>query len=167
MLSNSKEIAEKIRRSVKAKDKALRQARDVTLKMIVLDAKKNVAENGSVATGELINSIDTVGDEAGVRANYAAYVEFGTKTKIKLPNDSQVIKIAKSFEGGGLSFGKMADNITDWARNKGIRDPQTIYKIIREIAKNGNEAHPFFFPAVFKQKHLYLQRIRKALERRI
>lgn len=108
-------------------------------------------------------------------ANYSAYIEFGTKGKIKIPSD--LTAYAAQFKGsGGKEGGKgFYDEILEWVKKKGIagtystgllryekgskkkgkrlggkndqqmEDEQAAFAIYLSIMRHGIEAQPFFF----------------------
>lgn len=122
--------------------------------------------------------------EAGVTvaANYAAYVEFGTRKYAAahvatLPQDWQ--QFAAQFKGkGGGTFAEMVERIAEWVRLKGISAPltksgkaskskstiaaqkQVAYLIARKILIHGTPAKPFLFPAVEKNRIILEQNLK-------
>ncbi|MBA3674459.1 MAG: HK97 gp10 family phage protein [Chitinophagaceae bacterium] len=110
--------------------------------------------------------------EAGVTvsANYAAYVEFGSRGYAAqyvatLPAEWQ--EFAAKFKGkGGGTFAELLERITEWVRHKNIgiqltksgkssksasslaAQKQAAYLIARKILRNGVKAQPFLMPAV-------------------
>ncbi len=161
---NIPEVKRKIKKSLKAKDKAINEAIDDFYTRVVFDAKKNVAYNRSIATGELISSISKGKDEAGVAAPYATFVEFGTKGKVRIPADPQLTKIARQAPEG--KFEDFLTKIRDWARGKNIRSENVVFLIAQEILKKGSSPHPFWFPAVFKNKHVLERDLYNALKKK-
>lgn len=85
-------------------------------------------------------------------AEYSAYVEWGTRTKVRVPADLQAY--ASQFKGGeGEGTGTAKSFIFAWCKRKGIA-PQYWYPIYRSIMINGINPHPFFFiqkPIIEKQ----------------
>lgn len=89
---------------------------------------------------------------------YSAWVEWGTKTRVRVP--PELSAYAAQFKGGGS--GKDAKKmIYEWCRRKGI--PENLwYVIYRSIMIKGVYPHPYFFvqaPFVEKQLFADLKRI--------
>lgn len=135
-----------------------------------------------VDEGHLRNSISFVKQKLKVNivvaANYAAYVEFGTRKfaasyVASLPQDWQ--KFAAKFKGaaGGGNFEDFVMRIMDWVKRKGIsgtysvktkkrtkasgtgqdfEDAEVAYGIALSIIRKGTRPHPFLFPAIEKNK---------------
>lgn len=130
----------------------------------------------AVDEGFLRNSItfdkQPLSVEIIVAADYAAYVEFGTRGFAAayvagLPANWQAF--AASFRGGGGgSFAEMLRRITEWVHRKGItgtysvktrkrtgnkeaiksEDKSVAYVIALSILRKGIKPHPFLFPAI-------------------
>lgn len=97
-----------------------------------------------------------------VAANYAAYIEFGTRAfgaayVSSLPPDWQAY--AATFKGkGGGSYDDFIIRITEWVKRKGI-DQNAAYLIARKILRFGIRPHPFFYPAFRKNFEIMQQRL--------
>lgn len=115
-----------------------------------------------------------------VQNNYAAYMEFGTKSKAQVP--AELTEYAKSFQGKGPSTGiSPIDALTAWVKRKGIagtysvktrrrlgsaavkadQDKSVAFLIWRKIKKYGVSPHPFFFKNVFDERDKLGKRIEK------
>lgn len=124
---------------------------------IVNDAKTNLRNNGSIGQSNLRNSgrVQAVeGDpdaiDAGFPMPYAFYVENGTKG------------------GGKRTIKSMMPRIIQWLRKKGKfgEDGMSIaYFISRKIVKKGTQPHPFFGPAVEKNKKAVTDAISEAVKK--
>ena len=132
----------------------------------VADAKKMAP----VDEGFLRNSITfekmglTV--EIVVAANYAAYLEFGTRAfaaayVATLPAEWQAF--AAQFKGGGGSFEDFFMNIVEWVRRKGIA-PEAAYPIAKKIARFGIAAKPFLYPAIEVNKKILIDNLKAVLK---
>ena len=115
----------------------------------VADAKRLTPVN----EGLLRNSIqfDISGTTVKIMANvgYAAYVEFGTRKFAaqyvsSLPSNYQDFALQFKGKGGG-TLAEMVENITEWARKKGIENP---YPIVLKILRDGIRPQPFLVPAI-------------------
>ena len=72
--------------------------------------------------------------------DYSAFVEWGTKTKVRIPAELQ--NYASQFKGTKGSGAKKF--IYAWCERKGI-DPKFWFIIYRSIMIKGINPHPFFF----------------------
>lgn len=97
-------------------------------------------------------------------APYAAYVEFGTRSKVKIPAGLEAY--AAQFKGKGKGdYYDFLNAILDWVKRKGLHEVTDSYtgkkvggKAAQEnllvlaeaiawaILRKGIEAHPYFFP---------------------
>ena len=104
--------------------------------------------------------------EIVVAANYAAYLEFGTRGfaaayVATLPTEWQVF--AAQFKGGGGSFEDFFMNIIDWVKRKGI-EPAAAYPIAIKILRFGIAAKPFLYPAVEINKKILIDNLKAVLK---
>lgn len=90
-------------------------------------------------------------------AEYAPYVEFGTKSRAVVP--SEWSSYAKEFKGGSKRSGAY-ERIMLWASNQGF-DKERARAIFFSIMKFGNRPHPFMYPAFRKYKNQIRKDIRK------
>lgn len=130
------------------------------------DKIRNIAlRNVPVNEGFLKNSISVnrikEGYEVGVQSNYAAFVEFGTKSGFHV--DSEFANYAAQFKGQKGTGGDMYQSILDWVRLKNIKfartrterkqrqayltPEQTAFIIMNSILRKGIEAQPYLLPA--------------------
>lgn len=80
--------------------------------------------------------------EAISSAEYSAYLEWGTKSKVKVP--AAIQGYASQFRGGGLRSGDAKKMIYAWMNRVGIpKDRQWVVFI--SIIIKGINPHPFFF----------------------
>lgn len=158
---------------------------------VVKDAKAQLQHgtNGRVTsnTGKLASSIfgDVKGFSASivVTANYAAYIEFGTRKfaaayVATLPQDWKTY--AGTFKGkGGGTMDEFIQNIMEWVRQRGIGGLKTksgnisnssdslsamqsaAYAIALNILQNGIRPQPFLYPAVKKHTPKLIEDIQK------
>ncbi len=124
-----------------------------------------------------------------VNADYAAYVEFGTKKfaaayVAALPADWQTF--AAQFKGkGGESFQQFIVRLTQWVHRKGLagtysvktrertgakashgtEDYSVAYKIALSILRNGIKAHPFLYPAFEKNRLELIANLKAQIEK--
>ena len=93
-----------------------------------------------------------------VAADYAAYVEFGTRTfaaayVASLPANWQ--QYAATFKGkGGGSYNDFIFRLKEWVIRKGIATGDDVdnvaYLIAKKILRNGIRPHPFLYPSITK-----------------
>lgn len=77
-------------------------------------------------------------------ADYAGYVEFGTKSKVDVPPEMK--EEADKFRSGRGSYGDFKQAIADWMRRKGIPE-EALWPIMAKIMGQGIEPQPFMWPA--------------------
>lgn len=123
------------------------------------DAKANLRENGSVVTGMLRQSGRVTRKEQDVTAGffdttnqsgYAKWVEYGRRAGKMPPPD----------ELGAWAYKKL--RIGDWKVANSIG-----WAMAKRIAKEGTQPHPFFEPAVRKNRNNIIKAVRDAIGRKI
>ena len=130
--------------------------------LIEYEAKRNAPVN----LGHLRQNIHSEYKDgvASVSANadYSPFVEFGTGTKVEVPNgfESLANKLRGSKKG---SFEEMKEDIEDWCRSKGI-DKKYVYPIILKILRVGISPQPFLIPAYLKHREKYLKEVKKYID---
>lgn len=120
----------------------------------------------SVNEGYLRNSIDIestgqFGWAIFAKANYAAYLEFGTRTKVDVPAEMQEMATQFKNQKNG-DWDAFEESIKKWVKQKGIVpqhngkdavDPDDqdyadmIFLIMLSIYKNGISPKPFLYPS--------------------
>jgi hypothetical protein len=115
---------------------------------------------------------------------YSAYIEFGTKRRVKVPADLTAYAAQFKGKGGGSQQG-FYDAILAWVKRKGIagtysvktkrrtgskidkqiEDEQTAFAIYLSILRHGINAQPFFFPHLPWAKSEVLKRSAEAVKR--
>ncbi len=160
-------------------EKTAKRAESETKVALTKFAKNTETEAKRLAPaneGRLRNSINGTVDgftaKLTVTADYAAYLEFGTRKfaaryVATLPQDWQ--SYAATFRGkGGGTFDQFIQDIMQWVRQKGIGGlktksgrtseskssldamQQAAYAIALNILQNGIRPQPFVYPAVTK-----------------
>jgi HK97 gp10 family phage protein len=127
--------------------------------------------------GALVQSINTNIDldqmilHVGAYIEYAAYLEFGTKSfaaayVASLPEDWQAFAAEHHGEGEG-TFAELIQAIMKWVELKGIASGKDIkqasYLIARKIVRDGIKAQPYFYPAFEKNKLELIENLKAAL----
>lgn len=98
--------------------------------------------------GRLAQSIKSKGRvmeaEVTVSVEYAPYVEWGTKRRVKVPAD--IADYASQFRGnkGGVSGLSLQKLLYAWMDRVGIPDDKQ-WAVLMSILANGIKPHPFFF----------------------
>lgn len=124
---------------------------------IVADAKMNLRNNGSVVTGLLrasgkVQKVDELTLDAGFfdtlnrQTGYAMYVEYGRRAGKMPPPDEMAQWAYKKFH---LQDRKVARSL-GWA-------------IATMVARKGTRPHPFFKPAVEKNKRKIIRALESAV----
>lgn len=116
---------------------------------IVAQAKANLKNNGSLASGLLRNSGRTVVQpdntvDAGFYARYAEFVEYGRKSG-KMPPVDVIYQWVKRKGRTRNSALKAAAAFTHKSEDALAR--QAAWAIAKDIAKKGTRPHPFLKPA--------------------
>lgn len=138
---------------------------EVTGKEIESAAKRRSPVNFGVLRAGNYSRFYEKGVKVGNNVLYAPFVEFGTKSKVKIPKGStygstweRIAKMYKGYKGnGGLSG--MFQSLTLWVKRKGIdaEAEQVMYAIL----KNGIAPQPFFVPSVEEALPKLQERINK------
>ena len=124
---------------------------------IIADAQNNLRNNGSVVTGLLrqsgkVQKTDESTIDAGFfdttnkGSGYAFFVEYGRRAG-KMPPPDELIQWAYKK----LRLDAKAAAAAGWA-------------LAKRIAKQGTQPHPFFKPAVERNKKKIMQRVQDALK---
>ena len=126
------------------------------------DAKKLAPKNfGKLAQSISKEKIKDSYYKVTVNEFYGAYMEFGTGTKVQVPNE--FLHMAKLFKGHKVgTFEKGLEAIKIWCRAKGI-DEKAAYPILAKILGAGINPQPFLYPAWIKGKEDYENNLRKLL----
>lgn len=95
-------------------------------------------------------------------ADYSAFMEFGTGTKVQIPAGLE--EYAAQFKGGGASDSALTpkEAIFQWCERQGI-DKALWYAIYVSIMINGIEPQPFFFPSVLKNTPIIIDKVKQAI----
>ena len=123
---------------------------------IIADAKDNLRQNHSVVTGLLrasgkVQKVDDETLDVGFfdtqnRQGYAEYVEYGRRSGRFPPLQNIAAWVYKKF------------HLKDWKTANAIG-----FQIARKIAREGSTPHPFFGPAIEKNKETIVKKVREAV----
>ena len=139
---------------------------ETTINQIAIDAKERAPLN----FGKLSQSISIAQDikskgeiwRVYVNSKYAAFMEFGTGTKVQVPAEFK--DMAASFKGQKSgTFKEGLEAIKIWCRAKGI-DEKAAYPIFAKILGAGVNPQPFLYPAYIKGKKDYLNNLTKLVK---
>lgn len=137
-----------------------------TAENIVNDARQRAPVN----YGQLRQSIgktkaEIKNNRSFIFANtpYAAFVEFGTGSKVSVPKGFEQLAVKYKGQGRG-NFDQFLDAIRDWCRKKGI-DEKLAYPIAVSILRNGIKAQPFLIPAYLTGLNQYGKKLISVLDR--
>jgi HK97 gp10 family phage protein len=143
----------------------------------VLKIQSDAKKNAPVNLGTLRNSIYIAEEDKGANqyifgvgsnASYAAYVEFGTGGKVRIPPGYE--NYAAQFKGkAGGKFNDMILALMEWGIRKGYITPgkgarQHAYFMALKILKKGLRAQGFLIPAFEAEKPKLIQRIEKIIK---
>lgn len=95
-------------------------------------------------------------------ADYAGYVEFGTRTKVKVPPEMK--EEAEKFRNGTKKYGDFKEAIAIWMRQKGIPE-EAIWPIMAKIMNVGIEPRPFMYPSMKEVEKTLPKDIDKVIQR--
>ena len=138
---------------------------DLEASATAIDIERLAKQAAPVNLGNLRATINHEKISAGVyairvSADYAAYIEFGTKSRVQIPSGLE--QYAAQFKGPGTGKGKAKDMIYAWCKSKGIPEEAWLWIYISIMVK-GIKAQPFLFPAVRSQEKVFIDRIKKLL----
>lgn len=157
-ISGIKEIENAIKKIDEKATKGLSDELSVASLNIEKTAKRNAPGN----LGKLRQSINhDVGNQlfksVFSTVEYAPYVEFGTRGKVKVPAGYEAF--AAQYKSSGKKGKDMWKAIEFWVKRKGI-NPKLTFVIFRSIMRNGIPPQPFMIPAYEKEKPELLKRLK-------
>jgi hypothetical protein len=112
---------------------------------------------GSITSKQLAPMVNEVVSPA----EYSAWMEWGTKTRVQVPGDLQAY--AAQFRGGGAGAGNAKAMIYAWMKRVGVA-PQFYWPVFFSIITKGVHPHPFFFIQVPLVENQLRARIEKILK---
>lgn len=137
----------------------------------VAGAKRDLATQGG-DRGTLFRSItynksDSLAYTVSANTSYAAFIEFGTKTKYNpYPGTEEFAAQYRGSKGSGTL--KLIDAIKGWVKRKGIASGKEIdsaaFLIARSIYKNGISPKPFFFKQITPVRTKLINRVTALLD---
>lgn len=167
--------------SFEAKTKALIHAElKASMQTIVRNAKREAAKDmGALASGVDYKEVNPTLFEYFSQLGYSAFLEFGTRRRVKIPPEVQKLGIQINYQKQTGTVEQALKSITAWVKRKGIRfDSASLTKsgkskgknkklsyettawfIFHHIMINGIKPKPFFFPALLNETPLLQKRL--------
>lgn len=105
-----------------------------------------------------------VGFKVYVAADYAVFVEFGTKSKVEVPEEfrHQALQFKNRTDHKG--FAEFLKAVTAWAGRVGI--PEEAHgAVIAVLLRDGSAPHPFLFPAYEKHTKDLVKRMNDRIQK--
>lgn len=160
-----RETISKIRAFGESAERQINAETEAIAMQIEGDAKRMAPTNfGKLRQSISRRKINPSNYAVTVNEYYGAYMEFGTGTKVNVPNEFK--DMANSFRGQRRgNFRQGLESIKIWCRSKGI-DEKYAYAIFAKILGAGINPKPFLYPAYMKGKKDYEKNL-KALLRRL
>lgn len=116
------------------------------------------ALRGSIQTDKLAEGKHAVNASAA----HAPYIEFGTRSRAKIPSD--LAEYAAQFHKKTGRTGEQAKlEIYEWCRKKGIPEERW-FGIFISIMTHGIKPQPFLFPSVAEEEPRFYERLKKLLD---
>lgn len=138
------------------------ETNDVAL-IIERDAKEFAPKNfGKLAQSIRKEKVKESNYKITVNEFYGGYMEFGTGTKVNIPDEFK--DMAASFKGKKGSYKEGLESIKLWCKAKGI-DEKFAWVIFAKILGAGINPKPFLYPAWIKGKKTYLDNLKKLLSK--
>jgi hypothetical protein len=153
---------DKLTKFLESRGKVYKDEVKEEFKSAAREIKGDMQRDAPVDVGRLKNSVSIVprndlAVEIVAPVGYAPYMEWGTKSKTKVPSELQ--SYASQFRGPtGISETDPLIALTAWVHRKGIANSSTVkgknkakrertvaWLIFRKIRKFGVKPHPFFF----------------------
>lgn len=137
------------------------ETNDVALQ-IEADAKRLAPKNfGKLAQSISKEKIKESQYKISTQEMYAGYMEFGTGTKVSIPDEFK--DMAATFKGNKTgTYQQGLESIKLWCKAKGI-DEKYAWVIFATILGAGVNPQPFLYPAWIKGKKDYLDNLKKLL----
>ena len=123
---------------------------------VTIDAKKFAPVDEGHLRQSINNTKGKLSITIDVNADYAAYMEFGTRKfaaiyVASLPPDWQAF--ASQYKGGGGgSFNELVERITAWIERTKYLPKEAAYAVELKILREGIKSHPFLYPAFEKNR---------------
>lgn len=140
---------------------------DYSIEKIAQVAEVNAPSNNGILRSTIKPETDKKNliGQVEVRSRYAAFLEFGTGTKVSVPSGLE--DYASQFKGRKFSDGATFEQaIRQWVKEKGI-DEKAVWPIMMKILKVGISPKPFLFPAFNEELPKLIKRIKQGLNKEL
>lgn len=160
-----------LEKALKGKSEALTKSVSNEIEASVIKINDQQKTTAPINYGALRSSLDWAKTSPmsfelvsrGAGSSYAPYVEFGTGTKVNIPQGLE--SVAAAYKGGeGGTFSQMIDELKNWCRRKGIPE-SAAYPIAVKILREGVRPQPFFFAPAFAEWNKLKKRIENMLKK--
>jgi len=163
VIKNIDKVIKELQKFGAEADVVVDQVTEAASKDIMLDARKLAPKDTGGLSGSIYQEeVSKNRYKIWSAKPYAAYMEFGTGSKVEVPKEMQ--DVANEFRGRSKgSFEDGVQAIEDWlSRNGG--DPKDAKFILFRILKRGLTPQPFLYPAFVKGRKTYLQDLKDELK---
>lgn len=160
-----------LEKAIKGKSEAMTKGISNEIQSSVIKINNDQKTTAPINYGALRSSLDWAKTSPlsfelvskGAGSSYAPYVEFGTGSKVKIPNGLEDVAAMYKGKKDG-NFKQMIDDLKQWCRKKGI-DEKAAYAIALKILRDGVRPQPFFFAPAFAEWNKLKKRIEKMLNK--
>lgn len=173
-LDGERELFLNMQRNIEGTTKASRLALERAGLNIIADAKENLRENGSIAQGHLrasgrVQRVEGDPDalDVGFTEPYAFFVEYGRRSGKFPPIDSIIAWLKKKTSTSKGLKNAFASAAAFEGKSVEKYRRSIAFLIARSIARKGTKPHPFFAPAVEKNKKQVNEAIEMAIKQEI
>jgi len=159
---------DQVLKELRKQGKNIEREIDAETQSIAFQIEKDAKIRAPKNFGKLAQSISTLKVEQSiykitVNELYGGYMEFGTGTKVRVPEEFKDIAASLKGQKQG-TYKEGLESIRVWCRSKGI-DEKFAYVIFAKILGAGIEPRPFLYPAWQKGKKDYLDNLNKLLKK--
>ncbi len=161
------QVVAQLRKYGKEVEEDIADVTELVARGIELNAKQLSPTNfGSLGQSILATEQNkTVWDisAGGIKAPYAAFVEFGTGTLVNVP--SEWTEIAAQFKGKKVGLkGDFLKHIKEWCNAKGIEEKYA-FVIMLKLLRVGQRPQPYMYPSYIKGRQDYLKKLKLLLKK--
>ena len=173
-IEGERELFLNMQRTLDSNLSAARKALRTGGMTIVNDAKQNLRENGNIAHGHLrksgrVQAVEGDADaiDAGFPMTYAYFVEYGRRSG-KMPPISTIVEWLRKKASTSRGIKNAFESAAAHSKMDTEKYRRSFaFLIARSIGRNGTKPHPFFAPAVEKNKKAVTNAIQEALAKDI
>jgi hypothetical protein len=183
-ISGQQQLKQKLDRAPATIRREVNRVARLGVETIARNAKRDAPKDQGLLNQQIVPVSNRDIHQVVAHPFYSPYMEFGTKSKTKIPAGLE--SYAAQFKGSrGGSFKDLVQAIAKWVRRKGIagrystktrrrvgsritqlsEDYTIAYLIARKIVKVGVKPHPFLFPNFEKQKPIIIKDMDEVLKK--